>query len=293
MKQKYIIGLGCSWTQGEGGYPKHVVDELGGYTQFKPESPLWRGPTHSGYFLRKYELENSWVNQLCKYHFPDYKSLNLGIRGVGNEGAVKQLYFVDNDNLNEVEGIIILMLSAVERRGFTEIYGGNPKEPDGYSSNYFCHYKWCSIELKDFETDKEKGLRCFSEPNIAIAQMLNLLSLQDFVKANNLKLIVSNGIARTDFKNFLKEYSGPLYNKFNWDCYLHNETEYQSFIEKLVTLDGKIDFHNTDYNSYYNSDNLKTHSEYLTNDDGTHPTIKGYRVIADELAKFIKYKNYI
>ena len=37
---------------------------------------------------------------------------------------------------------------------------------------------------------------------------------------------------------------------------------------------------------------LDPHSEYLTNDDGAHPTIKGYRVIADELAKFIKKKNY-
>ena len=26
MKEKYIIGLGCSWTQGEGGYPQEVVD---------------------------------------------------------------------------------------------------------------------------------------------------------------------------------------------------------------------------------------------------------------------------
>jgi len=37
---------------------------------------------------------------------------------------------------------------------------------------------------------------------------------------------------------------------------------------------------------------ITQHSEYLTNDDGAHPTIKGYRVIADELAKFIKKKNY-
>ena len=38
---------------------------------------------------------------------------------------------------------------------------------------------------------------------------------------------------------------------------------------------------------------MDTHSEYLTNDQGAHPTIKGYRVIADELARFIKKRGYI
>ena len=31
----------------------------------------------------------------------------------------------------------------------------------------------------------------------------------------------------------------------------------------------------------------------ITNDEGSHPTIKGYRVIADELATFIKKRGYI
>ena len=48
-----------------------------------------------------------------------------------------------------------------------------------------------------------------------------------------------------------------------------------------------------DYNNVYNPENLDTHSEYLTNDQGAHPTIKGYRVIADELAKFITKRGYI
>ena len=33
-------------------------------------------------------------------------------------------------------------------------------------------------------------------------------------------------------------------------------------------------------------------AEYLTNCEGAHPTIKGYKVIADELAAFVKYKGY-
>ena len=76
MSQKYIVGLGCSWTQGEGGYPKEIVDSHGGRTQIRVGQP---GQPDSDYYLRVHELENSWVNQLTKYHFPEYKSLNLGI----------------------------------------------------------------------------------------------------------------------------------------------------------------------------------------------------------------------
>ena len=36
MKEKYIIGLGCSWTQGEGGYPQEVVDAHNGRTNLDP-----------------------------------------------------------------------------------------------------------------------------------------------------------------------------------------------------------------------------------------------------------------
>ena len=35
MTQKYIVGLGCSWTQGEGGYPQEVVDAHNGRTQIQ------------------------------------------------------------------------------------------------------------------------------------------------------------------------------------------------------------------------------------------------------------------
>ena len=51
--KKYIIGLGCSWTQGEGGYPEEVWKEHGGRVQVR---------FRSDHYLRKIEHENSWVN---------------------------------------------------------------------------------------------------------------------------------------------------------------------------------------------------------------------------------------
>ena len=65
-------------------------------------------------------------------------------------------------------------------------------------------------------------------------------------------------------------------------------------MQKLVESDGKMSKDDWGgFNNYYNPRNLDTHSEYLTNDDGAHPTIKGYKVVADELAKFIIKRGYI
>jgi len=292
--KKYIIGLGDSWTQGEGGYPKEIVEAWGGRTQWRGKP----GQPESDYCLRIHELENSWVNQLCKYHFPDYTSINLGVKGIGNEAAVKQLYFVDNYDLTNCEGIIILLLSGADRKSLLNGKLGNNKEPDHYSSNFFHHRKWSNLGLYYCAL-----MDTFSDPALARSDLINLLVLQDIAKARNMKLIVANAFynGQESYPEWINQHTGPLYDKFDWSCYLHNNTEYISFVQELVRLDSycrpdndKLDLERwREYDSFYNPNNLKTHSEYLTNDEGTHPTIKGYRVIADEMAKFIREKNYI
>ena len=299
MKQKYIIGLGCSWTQGEGGYPQEVVDAHGGYTQCRPGQPGW---PDSDYYLREYELENSWVNQLCKYHFPEYKPLNLGIKGIGNNAAVGQLHFVDKVDFDNAEGVVILMLSGFER---FDVFQQRPmdnwgfEEPDGYGNGQYRHQKWRTawpIEQKEgdgaFWTCYAREL--WSEQFVTSMQMMALLNLQTWAKAYGFKVVVGNAfnVRNEGVYEYFKENAGDFADKFDWSCYIHNDTDHVAFMQKLVELDGKLaDWRH--YNMYYNPRNLSTHSEYLTNDDGSHPTIKGYRVIADELAKFIIKRGYI
>jgi len=299
--KKYIVGLGCSWTQGEGGYPKEVVDAHNGRTQIRAGQP---GQPESDYYLRVHELENSWVNQLARDHFPEYTSLNLGIKGIGNRAAVQQLHFVDNVDFNDAEGIMILMLSGFER---FDVFQQQPVhnepdrglEPDGYSNGEYKHHKWRTawpIEQKEgdgaFWTCYAREL--WSEQFVASETMMSLLNLQTFAKAYGFKVVVANAfnIRPEGIYEWFKEYAGSLVDKFDWSCYVHNETDYVAFMEKLVELDGKIDDWRH-YHGYYNPDNLSTHSEYLTNDQGSHPTIKGYKVIAEELAKFIRKRGYI
>ena len=301
MTHKYIVGLGCSWTQGEGGYPKEVVDAHNGRTQIRVGQP---GQPDSDYYLRVHELENSWVNQLTKHHFPEYKSLNLGVKGIGNKAAVDQLHFVDQHDLEDAEGIIVFMLSGFER---FDVFQERPKDnsgfenPDSYNNGEYRHEKWRTawpIEQKEgdgaFWTCYAREL--WSEQFVASHAMVTLLNLQTFAKANNFKIVLANAFNQRPegIYEWLKEYTGKLVDKFDWSCYIHNETDYEAFMQKLVELDGKLSKEDWGaYHTIYNPRNLDTHSEYLTNDEGSHPTIKGYRVIADEIAKFIIKREYI
>lgn len=289
---KYIIGIGCSWTQGEGGYPDEIVQKYNGRVQHH-----FRQPGNHESEIAHYEIENSWVNQLARDHFPDHTPLNLGIKGIGNRAAVHQLHFVDKVDWDNSTGIIVFMLSGFERFDF---FNEHPMHDDyytdGYSDDTFAHHKWRTMWPYPNDGDESPlwdvyARMLWSEQFQACEQLMALLDLQTFCKAHNFKLVVANGFNQyhEGVINYLKEHAGTLADKFDWSNYIHNTTDYEAFMEKLVQLDGKLD----DWRQYYTFyRSLPYPSEYLTNCDGSHPTIKGYKVIADELAAFIKYKGY-
>jgi len=285
--KKYLIGLGCSWTQGEGGYPEHIWQQYNGRVQLRGVDD---------YHLRKYEHENSWVNVLCKDHFPEYTPINLGVRGIGNRAAVHQLYFCDKIDFNNSTGIIILMMSGFERFDY---FQQNPKrttnQDDGYSNGEFVHYKWRTMWPHEGCESSERPIwdayakLLWSEQFVAAEQMMALLDLQTFAKAHGYKVVVANAFNQRQggVKNYLKEYAGTLVNKFDWTTYLHETTSYIALVQKLVECDGLIKPENWgSFHQYYY--NLAWPAKYLTNCQGAHPTIAGYKIIADELANFIK-----
>lgn len=288
MTSKYIIGLGCSWTQGEGGYPEHIWEQYNG----RPQMSL-RGK--SDYHIRKYEHENSWVNQLCRDHFPEYTPINLGVKGIGNRAAIEQLYFCDTVDFNNSEVIVVLMLSGFERLDLPATFSDSNGEDDSYSNGDYRHYKWNTAWPHDSNHLfwKAYAKELYSERFVATGQMLALLHLQDFCKAHNIKLVVANAFNQRNegILEYLKKETQSLFDKFDWDCYLHTTTDYVAFVQKLVELDGIIpkdqwqSFHQTYFNRTWPT-------KYLTNCEGAHPTIEGYKVIADELASYIKYKGY-
>jgi len=294
-KTKYIIGLGCSWTQGEGGYPDEIVKEYNGRVQKSNRCK-------NDYHLRKYEHENSWVNVLCRDYFTDHIPVNLGVKGCGNRAAVHQLNFCDIVDWQNATGTVILMMSGMERYDFLV---ENPKhkspDPDHYSNGEFVHNKWRTAwpyDKSDGEPDPVWSVYArylWSEQFQACHAMLVLLDLENFCKARNFNLVIANGFNSQNsngVKAYLSEYAGGLVDKLDWNNYFHNFVDYHAMLQKLIELDGlvPVDHYRGGYFNYYQSRDWP--AKYLTNCEGAHPTIEGYKVIADELAKFIKYKGY-
>ena len=291
--KKYIIGLGCSWTQGEGGYTEEIWKQYNGRVQLRGVDD---------YCLRHIEHENSWVNVLCRDHFPEYEPVNLGVRGIGNRAAVGQLHFCDKVDFNNSTGIIVLMLSGFER---FDLFHQHLRPSDGrddmYSINEYHHYKWRTAwPVPNHNTGDAAywdvyGRELWSEQFVAAHQMCNLLDLQTFAKAYGFKLVVANGFnwrKRTSIKQYLRDNAGYLVDKFDWSTYIHDYTPYSAFVQKLVELDGLLPAeHWTRFHSYYHKRDWP--AKYLTNCEGAHPTLEGYKVIGNELAGFIKSRGYV
>ena len=284
--KKYLIGLGCSWTQGEGGYPDQVWKDHGGRVQVRGRDD---------YYLRAIEHENSWVNVLTRDYFPEYESVNLGVRGIGNRAAVHQLHFCDKVDFENSTGIIVLMLSGFERFDF---FQENPKrftnQNDGYSNGEYAHYKWRTMWPFTGNTGTDAPLwdayakLLWSEQFIASEQMMALIDLQTFAKAYGYKVVVANAFNQRveGIKQYFENNVGSLVNKFDWSTYVHNKTPYVAFVQKLVELDGLLD--PKDWGAFHSLYHKRDYpATYLTNCEGAHPTLAGYKVIADELAKFI------
>lgn len=284
--------MGCSWTAGEGGWTDEIFNQ---YPEGRVQIAL-RGK--SDYHLRKMEHENSWVNVLCRDHFPEYTPINLGVKGIGNDAAVNQLHFCDKVDFNNSTGILILLLSGFERFDvFQQHPVGREDGDDFYSNNNYKHYKWRTAWPYETKTGDQfwnaYARDLWSEQFVVSHQIIALLNLQTFAKAYGYKIVIANAFNQREegILPYLKQNAPGLFHKVDWSNYLHNTVDYVALIEKLVDLDGKLprkEWHS--FYSFYKS--LPWPSTYLTNCDGTHPTIAGYKVIANEMANFIKYKGY-
>jgi hypothetical protein len=279
--KKAIIGLGCSWTQGEGGYPDDVWKKYNGRVNL---------PMHKSMHLIPYEMENSWVNVLSKKYLPEYTPVNLGQRGLGNRGSVKSLYLADIDWNSLEDGIVVFLLSGFERFDFfredwrdTNICGKHDHKKCGhYNFQTLWPHLGNNIQMDVY------ARHIYSEAGTAAEQLVNILEAQTFCKAHGLKFVLANAFDGRG-SEFIQENCGDEFtNKIDWDNYLHSHVDYKSFVELLVKRDKFLpeDRWQDYYGHYQDSKWPKT---YLTN--CVHPTIAGYELMAEELGKFIK-KRY-
>lgn len=281
MGKKLVIGIGCSWTQGEGGYTSRIWDKYGGRVNL---------PMNKSTHLIKMENQHSWVNVLCKKHFKDYEPVNLGQRGIGNRGAAKSLYLTNIDWDTVDDAILVYMLSGFERFDFFRQWPHDFRdvEKEHAVRHWFKdigHYNFNTLwpHPNHNESWTAYAKEIYSEEQTAMETYTNIMEVQTFCKAHGFKFVLANafdGRGRAE----LAEVAPTLVDHINWDNYIHTHTAYECFARLLVDLDGLVEY--PGYMNFYRE--LKWPAKYLAN--CIHPTILGYEVIAEELAQFINYK---
>jgi hypothetical protein len=252
-----IIGIGDSWTQGEGGYPDHIWKENNGR--------MWKRLDESKHLI-PVEQENSWVKRLAD--LLDYTPVNLGQRAIGNRGAVRTLYL--NDLGQYTNGTVVLIVSGFER--FDLFHEDWQTE----------HYKFST--LWPFRSDKERNIfylnNFYSEKAAAVETACSILEAQTFAKANRFDFIFGNGFEMRG-EEYLKSMCPEVANKIDWSRCIHSHTDYECFAQLFVRLDGLCAEDYETVANYYPK--MDWPAKYMTND--IHPTIEGYKLMAEEIKR--------
>lgn len=268
---KYIIGTGCSWTMGEGAYPDSVWEMYQGRVHRRADKNI----------VEPLEKENNWVNVLARDYMPGYIPINLGKKGIGNRAAVKQLYVNQQVNWDEDEGIIVLMLSGLDRFDFMvapeQTYTMWPydRTPIANSNRTIL---WNTY-----------GEEVWSPTMAAMELFFNIREAEMFVSKTNFKLVIANAFYHESIPKTIYDLLGlDYYNQINWDRFVQKQSKHCAFVYDFVEMDNAIAKKDWDnYHQLYTK--MDWPKKYLTND--IHPTIEGYRYIAQRLYNFIEESN--
>lgn len=281
-----IIGLGDSYTQGVGAYSDQT------WLANKGKIPI----DTTDHALLREQFEGSWVNQLANM-MPGWKAYNLGHSGTGNRAAVKELYFHQAELDKADRAIVVFLLSGFERFDFVQ------RELAGEHT----HFESMWPNFKDPNSHrpdlwKAYAEHLYSERFIATELLLTLFELQNYCRLKDYELVVASAFdMRFNKKWFNKVYDPGMFNhskcavgedfvnQFDWEQVLYPRG-YRSFIELLVKLEGfDDDMAAGKWYPHYSA--LEFPSRYITN--CTHPTRRGHEIIAMELFKFIKEKQWV
>lgn len=281
---KILIGLGDSFTQGEGAYSIDIWEKYGWDPQkIKKDENV--DALKSGY-------ENSWVNKLCVNYLTDYVPINLGMGGRGNRAAAKELYLHPELNLESAkEKIVVYMLTGLERFDFIH---------NKYNEHHHFKTVWpfstVSGDLGDLW--KPFSEHIYGDRFSVIELLLNVADVKTWCKANNAKLILTsaftpiikrNNLIKSIKGDYLDSNSFYKQNKriealvdiIDWDKFLYPEGE-NCFTDLLLILENRHDL--LDFNSSHLFHEFALKQQKLSPkgyiSKCAHPSFNGHEVIA-------------
>jgi len=217
--KKAIISLGCSFVEGQGAINDEMYSDyrwdfikLGIPLQLNADEKIkkeilerypivGKGPDGKLDFTFM-ELENSFVNVLCKKYFQEsYTPINLGMRGKGNRATIKELSMNPDINWDFMEEAIVIYCPS------------SPERFDFVNDQYMDHGgKWECIwpHYENAEGVKKilwegYGKLLWSDKFGIIEQISHMQELKLWCQAHNAKLIVVPA--------FDQRYSKKYFNK--------------------------------------------------------------------------------
>jgi hypothetical protein len=276
-----IIGLGDSFTQGVGGYPEAIWRINQGKINCLDPSMMKK--------YKKYMYKYSWVSQLCEKHLENYIPVNLGCLGTGNRSASKEIFLypeIEYHKANKV--VVVYMMSGLERfdfihKDFTDIhhfYTMWPNPTDEKSSNKKLWEAYAS--------------QLWSDRFAVIENIINIVDIQNLCKARGYELIIASAFDQRMnipyFRKVLPDYNHNLIDLVEWDrvCYPQG---CNSFMELLLKKEGYYDVATTLGRFYEIFSTRDFPSKYITT--CVHPTIEGYRIMAEELYNYMVQKELV
>lgn len=265
---KAIVGIGDSWTQGQGGIPEEVW--------FANQGNINKGDLEAEPLYLKYELENSWVKVLEREYFPDYTSYNSGMRGYSNRGAVKNLYYYPPPWQKFTEGFLCFLTTAFAR--FDLPMPDGPRLPHE-RRKLKTYFPW-----KPMDDPYRPGIKNFYEEAYSdhVGQqetLLAILEAQTFARSCNLEFFFGAGIEPIET---LRNDPYNLAEQIDWT---RNFTPSGCLMDELLNLERTAGIvPSPKYPEGFYRPGKYIHYE-------GHPSIEGYRYIARRIAEHIN-KTY-
>ena len=277
---KYLIGIGDSFTQGQGS----VSDET--YIKYGREvyNSLHRLP------IDNLERENSWVNVICRDYLDDYTAINLGEKGRGNRSAVKELYLNDIDP--DAEKIVVFNLSGMERFDFAQ------KDANFNTHHFYSMFPnpWDKGE-PHYQLWKTYAEYVYSEQFCVIETMLNLMEAQMWCQANNAKLVWLSAfdmrITKEHFIKNLPDKKRYLVDRIHWDKFLQPQG-YRTMMHMLIAKqenDEKLAFDLAHGEYFEKYTKMHKAGRYIT--PCAHPSELGHQLFSEVLYHHLTDNNYV
>jgi hypothetical protein len=195
---KLLIGIGDSFCAGRGACSIELWEKYG----WDMERMYGEG----GAEVEESNYKNSWVNQLCKNHMPDWTPLNLGMSGKGNRYAIKELMVNPLLGIEKAkEKIVVFAVSGFERFDLAKDLVGE----EHFTTQWPVYGDYKEKKLGYSELTLENGESLYSEKFVISEFILNIIELMNWCKLHNAKLLLMSAFTPELNKNHFIDVLSP------------------------------------------------------------------------------------